>query len=166
MIVADRLVRPEALRGDRVGRDAVDDQVVAHRVRTARRQVVVDRVVALVIGVATDEEVVLGLREVAARVADHAEHVVHVGESIVLLEDLAEHLLGLLEFALLIVLAAEEQHVRKAGRPEEGWDELIESIDALRPLASEALLALFKLRMASQLEDAFGKVIEQQARRG
>jgi DNA-binding transcriptional MerR regulator len=53
----------------------------------------------------------------------------------------------------------------RAGQPEEGWDELIESVDALRPLASEALLALFKLRMTAQLEEAFGKVIEHQSKR-
>jgi DNA-binding transcriptional MerR regulator len=53
----------------------------------------------------------------------------------------------------------------KAGQPQEGWDELIESVDSLRPLASEALLAMFKLRMTSQLEEAFGKVIEHQAKR-
>jgi DNA-binding transcriptional MerR regulator len=53
----------------------------------------------------------------------------------------------------------------EAGQPEEGWDELIEAVDSLRPLASEALLALFKLRMTTQLENAFGKVIEHQAKR-
>jgi DNA-binding transcriptional MerR regulator len=53
----------------------------------------------------------------------------------------------------------------EAGQPAEGWDELIESVDALRPLASEALLALFKLRMTAQLEQAFGRVIEHQAKR-
>ena len=53
----------------------------------------------------------------------------------------------------------------EAGQPDEGWDELIEGVDALRPLASEALLALFKLRMTVQLEQAFGKVIEHQAKR-
>jgi DNA-binding transcriptional MerR regulator len=53
----------------------------------------------------------------------------------------------------------------RAGQPEDGWDELIEGIDALRPLASEALLALFKLRMTGQLEAAFGKVVEHQAKR-
>ncbi|HTA35975.1 MAG TPA: MerR family transcriptional regulator [Solirubrobacteraceae bacterium] len=52
----------------------------------------------------------------------------------------------------------------EAGQPDEGWDELIESVDSLRPLASSALLALFKLRMTTQLEDAFGKVIEHQAK--
>jgi DNA-binding transcriptional MerR regulator len=53
----------------------------------------------------------------------------------------------------------------QAGQPEERWDELIEAVDSLRPLASEALLALFKQRMTSQLEQAFGKVIEHQAKR-
>jgi DNA-binding transcriptional MerR regulator len=53
----------------------------------------------------------------------------------------------------------------EAGQPDEGWDELIEGVDALRPLASAALLALFKLRMTTQLEQAFGKVIEHQAKR-
>ncbi|HEY2572133.1 MAG TPA: MerR family transcriptional regulator [Solirubrobacteraceae bacterium] len=53
----------------------------------------------------------------------------------------------------------------EAGQPDDGWDELIEGVDSLRPLASEALLALFKLRMTAQLEQAFGKVIEHQAKR-
>ena len=53
----------------------------------------------------------------------------------------------------------------QAGQPKDGWDDLIEAVDSLRPLASEALLAMFKLRMTSQLEEAFGKVIEHQAKR-
>jgi DNA-binding transcriptional MerR regulator len=51
------------------------------------------------------------------------------------------------------------------GQPPEQWDELIGAVDSLRPLASEALLATFKLRMTRQLEQAFGKVVEQQAKR-
>lgn len=51
------------------------------------------------------------------------------------------------------------------GQPDERWDELIDAVNSLRPLASEALLALFKQRMTTQLEDAFGKVIEHQAKR-
>jgi DNA-binding transcriptional MerR regulator len=53
----------------------------------------------------------------------------------------------------------------EAGQPDEGWDELIAGVSSLRPLASEALLALFKQRMTAQLEDAFGKVLEHQAKR-
>jgi DNA-binding transcriptional MerR regulator len=54
----------------------------------------------------------------------------------------------------------------RAGQPEERWDELIAAVDSLRPLASEALLALFKLRMTGQLESAFGQVIEHHAKKG
>ncbi len=53
----------------------------------------------------------------------------------------------------------------QAGQPDKGWGELIVGVNALRPLASEALLALFKQRMSAQLEDAFGKVLEHQAKR-
>jgi DNA-binding transcriptional MerR regulator len=53
---------------------------------------------------------------------------------------------------------------QQAGQPDERWDELIEAVSSLQPLASEALLALFKQTMTRQLEDAFGKVIEHQAK--
>jgi DNA-binding transcriptional MerR regulator len=52
----------------------------------------------------------------------------------------------------------------QAGQPEERWDEMIEATDALRPIASEALLALFKQRMTTEVERAFGKVLERQAK--
>jgi len=53
----------------------------------------------------------------------------------------------------------------QAGRPAERWEELTDAVNSLRPLASEALLALFKQRMTSQLEEAFGKVIQHQTKR-
>src|SRR6202789_602943 len=53
----------------------------------------------------------------------------------------------------------------RAGQPDEGWDELIAGVGSLRALASEALLALFKQRMTTQLEDAFGKVLAHQSKR-
>lgn len=54
----------------------------------------------------------------------------------------------------------------EADRPDGRWPEIIESIERLRPLASEALLAMFKQTMADEVEDAFGKVLEEQGRRG
>jgi DNA-binding transcriptional MerR regulator len=54
----------------------------------------------------------------------------------------------------------------QAGQPDDRWEELIEAVNSLRPLASEALLALFKQSMTSELEQAFGKVLEHQAKRG
>jgi len=53
----------------------------------------------------------------------------------------------------------------RAGQPDDSWDKLIDAVNSLRPLASEALLALFKQRMTTQLEDTFGKMLEHQAKR-
>src|ERR1700677_4757573 len=53
----------------------------------------------------------------------------------------------------------------EAGQPDDGWDELIAGVGSLRPLASEGLLALFKQRMTAHIEEAFGKVLEHQAKR-
>ncbi len=51
------------------------------------------------------------------------------------------------------------------GQPAERWDELIHAVNSLRPLATESLLALFKQSMTEQLEQAFGKVLEDRAKR-
>ncbi len=48
----------------------------------------------------------------------------------------------------------------EAGHPEERWDEVIDAIGALRPIASEALLAMFKLRMSAEVEKESARLIE------
>jgi DNA-binding transcriptional MerR regulator len=45
-----------------------------------------------------------------------------------------------------------------AHMPPERWSEIDESIDRLRPLASDALMAIFQRRMRTQIEAAFGEV--------
>lgn len=51
-----------------------------------------------------------------------------------------------------------------AGQPQEQWPEITAAIEQLRPLAAEALLAIFKQTMAAAVEEAFGRMLEQQAR--
>ena len=51
------------------------------------------------------------------------------------------------------------------GQPEERWPEITEAIERLRPLASEVLLAVFKQTMATEVEEAFGKMLEQQGKK-
>ncbi len=53
----------------------------------------------------------------------------------------------------------------EAGRPDEQWPQITESIERLRPLAAETLVALFKPLLADEIEDAFGKALETQAKR-
>lgn len=54
----------------------------------------------------------------------------------------------------------------EAGTPEERWPEVMESIERLRPLASEAVLAVFQQTMSAQVQDAFGKELGRRAKRG
>ena len=49
----------------------------------------------------------------------------------------------------------------EAGRPDERWPEITEAIEALRPLAVDALNATFRLTLSDEVEKAFGEVLEQ-----
>jgi DNA-binding transcriptional MerR regulator len=51
------------------------------------------------------------------------------------------------------------QPFERAGRPEEDWPKILEGIEHLRPLASEALLAMFQITMTRAAEEAFGREI-------
>ena len=42
--------------------------------------------------------------------------------------------------------------------PEELWPEIQQSLERLRPLASEALLATFQQRMSAEVESAFAEI--------
>ena len=51
-----------------------------------------------------------------------------------------------------------------AGRPPERWPEVRESLERLRPLAADALLAVFGLVMNERVEEAFGRELDRTAR--
>lgn len=53
-----------------------------------------------------------------------------------------------------------------ADTPEERWPDVMATIERLRPLASEVVLAVFHQTMSTQVEDAFGKELERRAKRG
>ena len=52
----------------------------------------------------------------------------------------------------------------REGRPDERWGEISESIEGLRPLASDAVVAIFRQVLAAEMEDAFGKLLRDQGR--
>ena len=53
----------------------------------------------------------------------------------------------------------------EAGRPEDGWEEIIKSIERLRPLAFDALNATFRLTLGDEIEKAFGEVLERRQKK-
>jgi DNA-binding transcriptional MerR regulator len=46
------------------------------------------------------------------------------------------------------------------GRPAERWPEVLEAIERLRPIASQALVAVFQMTMSEQVEREFGKELD------
>ncbi|HEY5942516.1 MAG TPA: MerR family transcriptional regulator [Solirubrobacterales bacterium] len=52
-----------------------------------------------------------------------------------------------------------------AGRPEDGWEDLIAAIGSLRPLAFDALNATFRLTLTTEIEKAFGEVLERRQKK-
>ena len=53
----------------------------------------------------------------------------------------------------------------KDGRPEERWPEVRDALERLRPMAGDALLAMFQLVMTERVEKAFGREIEKLTKR-
>jgi DNA-binding transcriptional MerR regulator len=49
------------------------------------------------------------------------------------------------------------------GRPPERWPEVVEALERLRPLAAEAVLAVFRLVMTERVEEALGRELERAA---
>jgi DNA-binding transcriptional MerR regulator len=52
----------------------------------------------------------------------------------------------------------------QAGRPEEEWPKVRDALERLRPLASEALLAIFQQVMSEAVEEAAGREIQRELR--
>jgi DNA-binding transcriptional MerR regulator len=50
--------------------------------------------------------------------------------------------------------------------PEEDWPQVRDALERLRPLATEALVAVFQLRMTNAVERAFGRELEKRAKSG
>ena len=48
----------------------------------------------------------------------------------------------------------------EAGRPEERWPEVLEALERLRPLATEALVGVFQMAMTERVEERFGEELK------
>jgi DNA-binding transcriptional MerR regulator len=66
-------------------------------------------------------------------------------------------------FAALFMEAVWEPFDR-AGRPEADWPRVRETLERLRPLASETLLAVFQLTMTEVVEETIGRELKREAR--
>ena len=49
------------------------------------------------------------------------------------------------------------QPFEQEGRPAKRWDEVLESIERLRPIASESLVSVFQMTMSAEVDKEFGR---------
>ena len=49
----------------------------------------------------------------------------------------------------------------ESGHPEQSWEEVVEAIEQLRPIASDVVLSVFRATMTEAVEDAFGEELGQ-----
>lgn len=83
-----------------------------------------------------------------------AEQVLDVGER---LRHHADEVAGIF---VELFLQAVWRPFDDAGRPTEGWAQVSEALERLRPLASESLLAIFQLAMRDAVEQALGRELD------
>jgi DNA-binding transcriptional MerR regulator len=80
-------------------------------------------------------------------------------------ERLKRHCEGVSQDFVELVLDAVWKPFEEAGYPESRWSDVVESVERLRPLASQALVAVFQQTMTREVEGAFGKLLERGAKR-
>jgi len=95
---------------------------------------------------------------------DAAEEVVRrgvpLGHALALTAKLQEHCRAVAREFVQLFLEDVWQPFAEAGYPEERWSEVTESIERLRPLSSQALLAAYQMTMSQEVEDSFGREME------
>jgi hypothetical protein len=58
------------------------------------------------------------------------------------------------------------QPFEERGRPEEEWPDVVDSIERMRPVATQALEAMFQMTMTKTVEDEFGRELQRMSREG
>lgn len=91
---------------------------------------------------------------------------VPLGAALEMMSKLRRHTEGIAHAFVQIFLQFIWEPFDEADRPEADWPRVQEALDQLRPLASEALTALFQHSMTSAVEIAFGKRLDEEARKG
>ena len=91
-----------------------------------------------------------------------AEEVVGRGISLhsalAILEEIERHCDSVSRSFVRLFLQEVWKPFQQADMPPERWPEIEEAVQRLRPIASEALIAIFQQRLSTQIEGAFGEI--------
>ena len=81
-------------------------------------------------------------------------------------EELRQHADGVAQAFVELFLDEVWKPFEEAGRPKERWPEVLEALERLRPLATDALVGVFQILMTERVEERFGQVLEGMAGEG
>ena len=161
---AERLLSFKRVLSDRVGREASETLTLAQLgrrfpVSAAEAPDVLARAVSLGVLVPLDDD----LYEVPSpSLLAVAEEVVRQGISVhsalAIVEELARQCDAVSRSFVELFLQEVWRPFEQADMPPERWPEIEESLERLRPIASEALLAIFQQRLSDQVETAFAEI--------
>ena len=78
-------------------------------------------------------------------------------------EELRGHADGVAQAFVSLFLDEVWKPFEEAGRPEERWPEMLDALERLRPLATEALVGIFQVLMTERVDEHFGQVLARMA---
>jgi len=84
---------------------------------------------------------------------------VDIEEALRVVEQVKRHAEGVAQVFVRLFLERVWKPFEEAGHPPEQWPEIRQTIERLRPLASEALLSVFQRTMTEAVEEGLGKAL-------
>jgi len=89
---------------------------------------------------------------------DLVGHGISVGAALALVEDLRRHSRAVSQRFVKLFIDEVWRPFAEAGMPEQEWASIAESMEAARPLAGEAVLAVFRQTLSAGVEAAFADI--------
>ncbi len=91
---------------------------------------------------------------------DAVRHGVSVRSALSLLEEIERHCDAVSKSFVKLFLAEVWRPFQQADMPDEMWPDVEEAVERLRPIASEALMAIFQQRLSAQIEAASRRLLD------
>ena len=85
------------------------------------------------------------------------------GRGLDVVEELRQHADGVALAFVNLFLDEVWKPFEEAGRPEERWPEVLDALERLRPLATDALVGIFQVLMTERVDERFGQVLSKMA---
>src|SRR5947209_8866509 len=94
-----------------------------------------------------------------------AERGISLRAALSMLEEIQRHCDSVSRAFVKLFLREVWKPFERADMPEERWPEMEDAVESLRPLAAQALMAVFQQRLSGQVQAAFGEIARRLAER-